>query len=320
MLPLAERVAGGILGVAVGDALGLPVEGVPRACLKASPVTGMQGYGSHNKPPGFWSDDTSLTACTAESLLSGFDPEDLGRRFWQWLRCGYWTPSGRAFGIGGTTWRALQRLGRGESALSSGEKGEESNGNGSLMRILPVALYFSAAPEQDLLEAIHTASAITHAHPRSLVACGLYGLWVRGLVAGSGPREAYQAVVSRAPEVYSEPPYAGELSHFRLFLSGRLADLPEEEIPSSGYVVDTLLAAGWAFLTSSGFAETVLRAVNLGGDTDTVAAVAGGLAGVCYGVRDIPRAWREALARSGDLAALAARFARVVVRRVAGAS
>lgn len=161
---------GSLEGLAIGDALGVPVEFQDGSTSGAIPVTTMTGFGTHSQPPGTWSDATSMALCTAESLLNGFDPDDMGRLFVRWLDEGYWTPYGRAFDVGVATSNAIPRLRRGVPATKSGGIGERDNGNGSLMRIMPVAV-FANRSEEEMLDALHRASAITHVHPRSMMAC-----------------------------------------------------------------------------------------------------------------------------------------------------
>lgn len=307
MLP-RRRVLGGLWGALVGDALGVPVEGVSRQRLLSDPVRDMLGYGAHNQPTGTWSDDSSLLLCTVESLLQGFDTIDLAHRFLRWYMDGHWTPWGRAFDIGNTTRQAVVRITRGVPAEEAGGSGENDNGNGSLMRILPIALRFATASSAELLQYAHRASAVTHRHPRSQMACGLYCLMAAALLKGATPDEAYQQGIALARASYREEPHSRELPHFGRLLSGHLAETPEAEIRSSGYVIDTLEASLWCLLNSSSFEEAVLKAVNLGGDTDTTGTVAGGLAGTYYGLETIPVHWLNQLARKEDISQLFDQF------------
>jgi ADP-ribosylglycohydrolase len=320
----------GLLSLAIAAALGVPVEFRDRGYLKRHPVATMVGFGSHYQPPGTWSDDTSLTLCTAESLLNGFDPDDMGRLFVRWLDEGYWT-FGRVFDVGGSTANAISRL-SGVPATESGGTGERENGNGSLMRILPVAVCFANQSEEEMLDALHRASAITYAHPRSMMACGSYGLLVRGLASGLGPAEAYAQTCVRGKALYrrgvagaasmgrlvgpsAQPesdPAESELPHFSRFLSGDLASATEDSVESGGSAIHTLEASVWCLLTTQDFATAVLKAVNLGGDIDTTGAVTGGLAGLYYGEKAIPSEWLRALARREDIEDLARRFAEAV--------
>lgn len=301
-------IVSGLMGVCVGDALGVPVEFTSRADRTRAPVRQMQGYGTWNQPPGTWSDDSSLTFCLAESLCQGFDLENIGQRFCRWYAHSEWTAHGAMFDIGNTTYAAIQRLQQGVSPLQSGETGANSNGNGSLMRILPLAYCHSQIDWPTLLQRVHQVSAITHAHLRSQMACGLYISIAICLLQGADRHEAYQQGLQQVAAHYQRPPYRQELPELERVLNGAIATLPVEAIQSGGYVVHTLEAALWCLLNSNSYADAVLQAVNLGDDTDTTAAVTGGLAGIHYGVEQIPAVWIEAIARQADILDLAQRL------------
>lgn len=309
-VPRSERLLGGLWGAVVGDALGVPVEFEERAEVRSHPVVGMRGHGTHDQPAGTWSDDSSLLLCTADSLLRHeFDTEDMGKRFVAWYHEGLWTPWKRVFDVGVATSQALTRIANGMRAEVAGGDGQFSNGNGSLMRILPVALRFAQQPTKALLDRVHRASAITHRHSRSQMACGLYSLVIRELLADYGPQEAFKRGIAAFRSFYEPDPYwAAELDYFQLAMAGDLATRPESEIDSSGYVVHTLTASLWCLLTTSNFRDCVLKAVNLGGDTDTTGCVAGGLAGVAYGPQSIPAEWVQQLARHQELEQLFSAF------------
>jgi ADP-ribosyl-[dinitrogen reductase] hydrolase len=201
------------------------------------------------------------------------------------------------------------RIESGVRAEVAGSDGVQSNGNGSLMRILPVALRFAGSPTKVLLERVRRGSAITHRHPRSQMACGLYALVVRGLLAGLHPSEAFAKGMEAFRGFYEPDPWwAAELEHFQLLLAGGWAGLPESQIESGGCVIHTLTASLWCLLTTGGYSECALKAVNLGGDTDTTGTIAGGLAGVLYGVEAIPAPWRQALAGADELDSLFNQF------------
>jgi ADP-ribosylglycohydrolase len=223
---------------------------------------------------------------------------------------GRWTATGFVFDAGITTLTALEALRRDErNARTSGATGEDDNGNGSLMRILPAALCFAGEEVPVLLERIHEVSAITHAHPRSLIGCGLYALLVRRLLREPDKVTAYRAAVRDALEYYgNEPRFQPELKHFMRILSYALVSLDEEEIETTGYVVHTLEAAVWSFLRHGTTKEILLQAVNLGLETDTTGTVAGGLAGLAHGLGGVPRHWLDSLARRNDIAELVERF------------
>jgi ADP-ribosylglycohydrolase len=298
-----ERVLGGLWGSLVGDALGVPVEFLSRDEVRQNRVSGMRGHGTHHQPAGTWSDDSSLLLCSAESLVRHeFDTQDMGERFRAWYQEGLWTPHGRVFDVGVTTSEALRRISKGVRAELAGADGQFSNGNGSLMRILPVSLRFTDEPTKQLLDRVHRASAITHRHPRSQMACGLHALFVRQLLKGSAASVAFKCALDEFRLFYDADPYwAAELDDFQVVLSGDLAGRAEIDIESDGYVIHTLNASLWSLLTTTSFEECVLKSVNLGGDTDTTGCVAGGLAGVLYGLENIPTEWRKSLTRFEDV-------------------
>ncbi|MEN6348926.1 MAG: ADP-ribosylglycohydrolase family protein [Syntrophomonas sp.] len=314
-----DRIIGGTLGVVVGDALGVPVEFMPRKVLDKTPVKGMKGYGTHNQPAGTWSDDSSLTLCLADSLLQkgGYDPEDIASKFRQWLTQGYWSARGKVFDVGFTTATAIRRTADGFPPTQAGLSTERDNGNGSLMRILPAALYFRSVEIKIMLDRICKISSITHGHPRSQLACCIYGLLVDELMNGMEKEAAYEQVCKGAFDAISglNAGLDEEWEHFMIPFGGKLVSEPQKHIPSGGYVVDTLTAATWCFLKHDSFEETVLAAVNLGEDTDTTAAVAGGLAGVYYGVDAIPREWTKVLAKRKQVEQIASDFAEEILSR-----
>jgi len=296
-----------VFGHAIGDALGVPVEFVPRERLLRSPVTDMLAYGSHNVPAGTWSDDTSMTLCTLESLTHAgkVDLDDMMNRFAMWGNSGYMTPSGKMFGIGRSTLHAIATYSRNHSVDDCGGRSERDNGNGSLMRILPVILYqhFRAgrtACGDTEIEEIRSVSALTHAHPRSVMACGIYAFVVSEALEKSS-MVSVEIGIEKAEGYYAEHP---EYPAFSRLFSGDLRTAEAAEIKSSGYVVDTLEAAIWCVLTTDSYRDCVLKAVNLGDDTDTIAAIAGGLAGLLYGFDAIPEAWVSQLALRQKLDAM----------------
>lgn len=302
-----DRILGGLWGALVGDALGVPVEFRDRATVQLDPVRGMRAFGTHRQPRGTWSDDSSMLLCTVESLAHHeFSLADLAERFIRWMSDGLWTAHGDVFDMGGTTRTALLRIAQGISPERSGGVHKDSNGNGSLMRILPAVLRFADEPLDSFSGRLEKVSAITHAHARSRMACAFYGLMVRQLLLGSPPSTALHSARAEFAAWYDE---SAELSHFRQILQGDLATLSESEVLSGGYVLHTLHASLWCLLTTQNFHDCVLKAVNLGGDTDTTGCVAGGLAGVAYGIKSIPANWVHDLARRNDVDCLFVEFA-----------
>jgi len=299
-----DRILGGLWGAVVGDALGVPVEFKGRDVRKGDPVTDMRGYGTFGLPPGSWSDDSSLMLCTAQGLLDGFDTERMGDLFVSWFTAGFWTPHGQAFDVGRGTWQAISRMQLGTPAGLAGGQEEGNNGNGSLMRILPVVIHCAAMDDEEALRLVHRASAVTHGHPRSMMACGMYYLVVTALLEGMAPRDAYRLAMERTRQLYSAPPFSKETPHFSRLLSGDIHALPENAIESDGYVVHTLEASLWCLLTTGSYTEAVLRAVNLGWDTDTTAIVTGGMAGTHYGLEAVPKHWHDMIVKKEDIGEL----------------
>ena len=299
-----EIILGGLWGAIVGDALGVPVEFQSRESLHADPVTNMRGYGTHGQPPGTWSDDSSLMLCTVEGLKEGFDAKRLAELFVRWRYQAHWTPWGKVFDIGATTMQAIRRLNDGVDPEQAGLNDELSNGNGSLMRILPVAIKFAGASTQEMLDGAHRSSSLTHRHPRSQMACGLYCLVARALLSGQGPAVAYEITAQEGRSLYSNTTFESELPYFERFLSGGIGRLPEDAVRSSGYVVHTLEASIWCLLNTSSFREAVLQGVNLGEDADTTGIAIGGLAGLYHGADAMPEEWLAQLARREEIAGL----------------
>ena len=310
-----------LLGLAVGDALGVPVEFQPRAFRQQDPVTGMRAFGTHHQPAGTWSDDSSLTFCLAETLARKGgrtgepDLGDFARRAINWLNLSYWTATAETFDVGNATRVAINSMERGTAPTQAGPNSEFDNGNGALMRILPLVFHDTWRAEKIDMDAAwtltETVASVTHGHPRSTLGCFLYLLVARSLLAGLAPVEACAQMRDLANPWLENGsiPAVVEDKHYRWWvLSGEIIKQPEKAISSTGYVVHTLEAALWCLLRHDSYAATVLAAVNLGDDTDTTGAVAGGLAGLAYGEAGIPPEWLAVLSRRADIENLAARL------------
>ena len=283
------------LGFAIGDAMGVPVEFVSRKELLKKPVTKMLGHGSHDVPPGTWSDDTSMVLATMASLVhkKGFDPNDLADFFCKWLNEAAFTATDEIFDIGTTTKYALLRYYHNDvDATTCGATGRNENGNGSLMRMLPLALY-SYIKKVDVLKLVTEASSITHAHEISILGCYLYVCYVHFLLETNQPDQAFLLLQKISLSLFSKE--ARDAYH-RL-LSPDFLKLELEDISSTGYVVDTLEATIWVFHHTTDFKSAIIGAINLGDDTDTIGALVGSLAGIYYGSRSFPPAWKKALLR-----------------------
>ena len=297
-----------ILGVAVGDALGVPVEFKARRTFL---VTGMQGYGTHNQPAGTWSDDTSLTLALADSFLTDdVNLEGIARRFTEWYDNAAYTPHGKVFDVGNATAKAIERLKKGVTPEQSGGAGERDNGNGSLMRIAPLAFYmFGIRKAEERFRLVKEVSSLTHAHEWSVAACYIYVEMLNKLRMGRTKKAAYAEL--REDFARGVPFISKEtLAKFVRILENDISALPEEDIRSSGFVIDTLEAAFWCFLTTDNYKDAVLKAVNLGDNTDTTGAVTGALAGLAYGLEGIPQEWREQLAAYDEVRRIAVKMPR----------
>ena len=332
---LENVIKAGIFGVVVGDALGVPVEFTYRDDLKENPVVDMREYGTHNQPKGTWSDDRSMMLATLDSIIKngGLQYEDIMKKFSDWRFNGDYTPHGKVFDIGITCSGAISKYGRGTDPLSCGGCGEHDNGNGSLMRIMPVSLYscldedfWHDAMFEEAVENSHNASRLTHGHPRSQIGCILYTAICHELVYRDNKSvlEAVQQAIDGTLDFYSKVsdvyPWFNEafFNEIKADAYGRLRNLdsfkklPDSEIKSSGYVVHTLEAAVWCLLNSNSYSDCVLKAVNLGDDTDTTGAVAGGLAGLCYGYDSIPKEWIDVIESKGWIDRLCDDFADIM--------
>lgn len=293
---MRDRQRGCLLGLAVGDALGAAVEFKPPGSFE--PVTGYRSGGPHGLNPGEWTDDTSMALALADSIVqAGWDRNDQAQRYVDWWRNGAYSVNGTCFDIGITTSSALARFRESGDADSSGDPSERASGNGSIMRLAPVPIRF-AGDFPDHVEALAQraaeSSVPTHASPQCLSACRYFALVLAGLMYGMDrdevlspdwePLERLRAIAPLHPEVDD-------------VADGSFRKLQPPEIKGSGYVVKSLEAALWAFHDAADFREAVLKAVNLGDDTDTTGAVCGQLAGAFWGESGIPREWRDGLAR-----------------------
>lgn len=298
-----------MLGFCVADALGVPVEFNHRNVLSKNPVREMRGFGTHNQEPGTWSDDSSQLFCVIESLCNGYNIEAIAENLKSWYYDNHWTARGRVFDIGSTTYSSMEMLRLGVHPSRSGADDIMDNGNGSLMRILPLA--YILQNEWDFKyrqKIIHEVSAITHAHRIAQIACVIYVEFAIQLLHGEGKESAYAYCQEVAKAYYENPRDWKNLELFGRIVYQDIFEYGEEEIYSSGYVVDTLEACLWSLFKSDNYFESVVCAVNLGNDTDTIGALTGGLAGILYGASDIPREWLDEIARLNDIIDLSKKF------------
>ena len=293
----------GLYGLCVGDALGVPAEGRTRKDLKENPIIEMVGGGLHQQPAGYWSDDSSMTLCLAKSIgeVGYYHTHDIMARFHDWDRNGAYTPGGKKFDIGITCGHAISRYRGGCTPALCGSNKMNENGNGSLIRILPMAFVLygkygkNITKHKKAMEDIHKISGLTHRHPLAQSACGIYISIACHILAGEQLALAIYYGTQDALEWYkNHRRFQNYVSYWKNI--GLVGRREEDTIYSGGYVVETLETALWCLVHTNSYAECVLRCVNMGYDTDSTAAVAGGLAGLYYGFNSIPKDWIAQLA------------------------
>jgi len=293
-----SRLCDGILGFAVGDALGVPIEFLSRERLKQYPLKEMIGYGSHYVSEGNWSDDTSLMLATMDSIfeMGMIDYSDLMTKYIQWFNDAEYTSDGKVFDIGITTREALVRFMNGVNALYCGSKKIFDNGNGSLMRILPIVyyLFLSNLTVEEEVQIINNFSSLTHAHEISCLGCLIFSNYFKSLLYGNNKHDALNDVKKFD---YSKFYSIDSINVYDRVLGNDIFNFSINTINSSGYIVDTLEAVLWSTLNSNSYEESVLTAVNLGGDTDTIGALTGAINGFIYGREQIPVKWLDKMKR-----------------------
>ena len=326
-----DLIKSGIFGLVVADALGVPYEFHDRHFCQKNPMTDMVGYGTYNLPPGTWSDDSSLALATVDGLadslrsnkdklskessnldiLEIIDYKDILQKFSNWFYNNEYTPRGDVFDYGGTTASGIFNFKSGCEPTLCGGDGLSDNGNGSLMRILPIAyfIYFLSKKysfsDDEKMIAIHNLSSLTHKHRISQMSCGIYVLIAIELLKNRfeddnalSLEEAINKGIYSAKEYYSNNDnFKKYFSKFERILCDDIKSTGIEIIRGRGFVIASLEASLWCLLNNDSYKETALAAVNLGEDTDTTAAIAGGLAGIYYGYDDIPANWLGKIAK-----------------------
>jgi ADP-ribosylglycohydrolase len=295
-----DQFRGALLGLAAGDALGTTLEFTMPGAF--TPITDLVGGGPFKLQPGQWTDDTSMALCLAESLVEcqGFDPLDQMTRYLRWYEEGYLSSTGLCFDIGGTTLAALTHFALNREPYA-GPTDERSAGNGSLMRLAPVALAFAANPELALARAADS-SRTTHGAPQAVDCCRYYAGLLVGALHGVPKAELLRPGYSPVPGYWERQPLHPAV---RQVLHDDWRTVPVSRIHGSGYVVKAMEAALWCFARTDDFRSGALAAANLGDDADTTAAIYGQLAGAWYGAAAIPAAWRAKLALHDRILALA---------------
>lgn len=298
-----SQISNAIIGFTLADAFGVPVEFLKRDTYK---INELVSYGSWDVPAGSWSDDSAMTFITMQHLANNEPIDQLKQAFCDWTYRGYWSFDDEpAFDVGMTIREVISRWeSNGFHELAKTD--EFSNGNGALMRILPIAIwsYAKKMTGQTLFSFIKTYAELTHGHIRSTLCCYHYTLIVHQLLDKHSFTESFHYANEALMQVLNE--YPSETSHFeRLFI---LEQLPREQIASSGYVIDTMEAVYWSLLNSNNYYEAIHLAVHLGEDTDTVGALTGGLAGLLYDELNVPDDWINTLAKIDEIKLLISQF------------
>lgn len=321
-----NKIYGGLYGAAIGDAVGVPLEFKSRKEIKHLNVTQMRGNGTHSMPIGTWSDDTSLTLCLIKAVCEdNWDLEDIANNFIRWFKKPWeFKTTERYFDIGGTTRFAIYNMIDSMPLHKCGINKKSANGNGSLMRILPLSYIKTEGTLFDNIKLVENISALTHAHLYSRFSCVFYVVYCNFLYNSESKdkiklfREAKRFVIDNLKFYYE---FIGEWddiqNEFKDILDEDLSTCivhkddtfcDENEVIGDGYCVNTLKSALWSFFDTNNYKDCILKAVNLGDDTDTTACVAGGLAGTYYGFKGLPDRWVQLLERKEYLQKLYSRF------------
>ncbi|HEX9925511.1 MAG TPA: ADP-ribosylglycohydrolase family protein [Anaerolineae bacterium] len=295
-----DRYRGCLLGLAVADAVGTTLEFKRQGTF--APIDDMLGGGPFRLKPGEWTDDTSMALCLAESLIErqGFDPVDQLRRYVRWYRSGHLSSTGHCFDIGHTVRSALHQFEQTGEAYC-GSTDPRSAGNGSIMRLAPMPMFYRQAP-RDAIELSGQSSRTTHGAVAAVDGCRYLGALIVGALNGATKTELLAERYSPVPGYWSEQPLVAEIDEVA---AGSFKQRQPPDIQGTGYVVKSLEAALWAFYHGQSFREGCLLAVNLGDDADTTGAVYGQLAGAFYGEQAIPETWRTQLAECDLIEAFA---------------
>lgn len=302
-----NRFFGGVFGFCVGDMLGVPVEFSSRQEREADPVRELRAYGTYHQPFGSWSDDSSFMFCLMDALMSEDVLEQLKNNMIACYKEGLFTPRGQMFDIGNSTRYAIENMERGIPAVECGGSSQQDNGNGSLMRILPLAYLIGKRKDEEVIKLIEDVSSLTHRHMRSKFACVFYVIFASQLYNGVGKEDAFDYTLEFVHK-HCAKEYHEEFFYYKNVLNKSIIKANRNQINSTGYVVDTMEAVIWTFFNTGSYEKSVLEAINLGGDTDTIAALVGGLSGLYYGYKEIPDRWVQNILRKNEIAEMCRGF------------
>ena len=317
MTPLHKKTRSLLLGIAIGDAMGVPYEFLEADQIDSEGLTNMKAFGTYNQPAGTFSDDSSMTFCTVEALTDGLNLFKTAENFLKWKNKSFWTATDEVFDIGITTRRALEAIENGIPILSAGPTDERSCGNGSLMRILPLIFHLKDLKLNERYNWVVKFSSITHGHIRTHMACFIlieYAICL--LNSNSKPKNElmkYEYFVQSISETkkffHSDSKFKDELVHFDTILEKNNRDLSVGDLYNTGYVVHSLEVVLNRFLNNNSYESDVVSTIKLGGDTDTNACIIGGLSALYYGEKAIPSHWLDKLKKRTEIEDLAERWA-----------
>ena len=282
-----------IYGFVIGDAMGVPVEFEDREKLMKSPVTNMLGYGSYDVPKGVWSDDTSMTLATIDSIIvnkNELNYNVIANKFCEWINNAKYTATNEVFDIGTTTKYSLMRYWNNNiDATKCGGTGISENGNGSLMRMLPIALYcfYNKMEDNDIINIVRNTSSITHAHEISIIGCYMYVKYIIFILSKNNKTESYKLLQKIDYSIFNKD----NIDLYERIIKDDISRYSLDTIKSTGFVVDTLESVLLVILNTENFNEAIIGSVNLGGDTDTIAAITGSIAGILYGYDSMNKKW-----------------------------
>lgn len=312
-LPYNYAIKAGFVGFVVGDAMGVPTEFIDRKKLADNPVFEMIEDGSHGVPKGYWSDDSSMTIATMESMLekNELDYDNIMENFVEWVTTAKYTPTDRVFDIGRTCLRAIRKYSTEKNSTTCGLSDLNSNGNGSLMRMLPIAYYcyYKKMTDEESFDIIKKSSALTHAHEISVMGCYMYYQYLKSILDSCSKEEAYTYIKNFD---YSRFFTNETISTYDRILIENINEYELDKISSSGYVVHTFESVLWCFLNYDNYKDIIIKAINVGNDTDTIAAIVGSIAGIYYGYDNIPKEWVDDLQKEMYLLDLSNRFTNFV--------
>lgn len=311
-----SKIVDSIIGHAIGDAMGMPTEFYQRKNLLKNPITEMIGSEKTQQQAGSWTDDTSMEIATIDSFIQNneFDYSDIMTKWCDWLNKGEYTPNGDCFDVGRTCLRACRNFTTGIEPVKCGLDSINSNGNGSMMRILPVALYsyYKKLSDEEMRKLSDDISSLTHRHDVSKLGCYMYNKFIMNLLSGMTKEEAYKYMQKDDYSMYSKESI---LTYNRL-LNSDISKCNINDISSSGYIVDTWECVLWIILNAKSYKDVIIASTNIGNDTDTIGAIAGSMAGIIYGYESIPKLWLNKLVKKDYLMDLALKFDNLIVPKI----